>query len=215
MRMRTLLAMTMAAVLVAGCADDDDPAPTTSTSAAVTTTVPAVTTTGGVTTTAAPGATSTTAPAAAAIVLRVDGLGLVDFGDPKDTAISAISAALGTIDETGTGCELGGPGPTTARWKELRVEFADGVVRSYNVRPPAGVVPVLNLKTEAGIGLGSTVAQLKTAYGSRLSIPGLGPEFDPGSFGISFPDTDGVILGTITDTSDTGTVTAIFTQVCE
>ncbi len=148
-------------------------------------------------------------------MLRVDGLGLVDFGDPKDAALSALSAAVGTIDETGVGCELGGPGPTTARWKELRVEFADGVVRSYNVRPPNGVAPVLNLKTEAGIGLGSTLAELKTAYGSRLTIPGRGPEFDPLSFGISFPGTNRLLLGSLSDTTDSGIVTGIFTQVCE
>lgn len=213
-RTRTLLALAAAAMLVAGCTDDgDDPPATTTTSVAVTTTAPAVTTTGATTT--APEVTSTTPPAAAAIVLRVDGLGLVDFGDPKDAALSALSAALGPIDESGVGCELGGPGSTTARWKELRVEFADGVVRSYNVRPPNGVAPVLNLETEAGVGLGSTVAQLETAYGARLSIPGLSAEFGPDNFAVAFPATDRVLLGTLSDTSDTGTVTAIFTQVCE
>lgn len=212
-RTRVFLALAVAATLAAGCTDDDDnPPATTTTSAAVTTTSPAVTTTGPPTTAAA---TTTTAPAAAAIVLRVDGLGLVDFGDPKDAALSALSAALGPIDESGVGCELGGPGPTTARWKELRVEFADGVVRSYHVRPPNGVAPVLNLKTEAGVGLGSTVPQLKTTYGASLSIPGLGPEFDPTSFGISFPGTNRKLLGSLTDTGDSGVVIAIFTQVCE
>ena len=215
MRARSLLvtAVTVVALLGAGCDDDDDP-PAITTSVAVTTTAPAVTTTGGVTTTG-PAAATTTVPAAADIVLRVDGLDLVDFGDPKDPALSALSAALGTVDETGVGCELGGPGTSTARWKELSVEFADGGVRSYTVRPPNGVAPVLNLKTEAGIGLGSTVAQLKTAYGARLTIPGLGPEFDPESFGISFPGTDRVILGSLSETSDAGVVTGIFTQVCE
>jgi len=214
-RARALLAVMAAALLLAGCPDDDeDQSTTTSSTSAVVTTLPVTTTAAGVSTTAAP-AVTTTAPAAATIVLRVDGLSLVDFGDPKDAALSALSAVLGPVDETGTGCELNGADTTTARWKELRVEFADGVVRSYNVRPPNGVAPVLGLKTEAGVGLGSTVAQLETAYGDRLKIPGLPPEFGGNDFSVSFPGTDRVILGSLSGTTDAGTVTGIFTQVCE
>lgn len=206
MRARSLLALAVATVaLVAGCTDDDA-SPPVATTTTPTTTVPAPSTTA---------ATTTTTPAAT-IVLRPDGLDLVDFGDPKDPVISVLSTVLGTIDETGVGCELGGPGTTTARWEELRVEFApDGTLRAYNLRPPPGTSPVLDLRTEAGIGLGSTVAELQAAYGPRLAIPGLGPEFGGMDFRVTFPGTDRVLLGALTDTSPTGAVTSIFTEVCE
>jgi hypothetical protein len=215
-RARVLLAVSAAVLLVAGCGDGDDGATTASTSTTVAsaTTVP-VSTTAAVATTAAPAASTTTStPAAGTVVLRPDGLGVVDFGTSKDETISALSAVLGVVDETGTGCELGGP-TTTARWKELRVQFGGTGFDSYNVRPANGVDPVLGLETEAGIGVGSTVAQLQAAYGAALAIPGLPPEFGGNDFAVSFQGTDRKLLGTLSDTTDSGTVTAVFTQVCE
>ncbi len=196
------------AFLVAGCTDDDDPA-TTTTSSAVVTTVPVSTTGAGSTT------SPTTVPAAVAIVLHADGLGVVDFGATKDATLTALGALLGPIDETGTGCELAGPDVTTARWDELRVQFVGTVFDSYNVRPPPGEAAVLGLKTDAGVGLGSTVAQLEAAYGLQLTIPGLPPEFGGNDFRVTFGGTGPELLGTLSDTSAAGVVTAIFTQVCE
>ena len=99
MRARVLVAMAMAmvALLVAGCTGGDDDEPATTTTSAVVTTVPVVTTGGGSTT------TPTTAPSVVAVVLRADGLGVVDFGDTKDATLAALSAAFGPVDETGTG----------------------------------------------------------------------------------------------------------------
>ncbi len=214
-RTRTLVT-TMAVILVlAGCTgdgDDDQPAATTTTSTAVATTVPeASTTTTPATTTPA----TTTVPAGAAAVLRPDGLGVVAFGATKDATLASLTALFGSVDETGTGCELAGPDVTTARWDELRVQFVDQVFDSYNVRPPNGVATVLDLRTEAGIGIGSTVAQLKAAYGPALAIPGLPPEFGGDDFGVTFPGTDRRIFGALSATVDSGTVRTIFTQVCE
>ncbi len=182
---------------------------TTTTSSAVVTTVPVVTTGGGSTT------TPTTAPSAVAVVLRADGLAVVDFGDTKAATLAALSAAFGPVDETGTGCELAGPDVTTARWDELRVQFVGTTFDSYNVRPPNGVAPVLGLKTDAGIGVGSTVAQLEAAYGLQLTIPGLPPEFGGDNFRVTFGGTGPELLGSVSDTTAAGLVTAIFTQVCE
>ena len=139
----------------------------------------------------------------------------MSFGTSKADALAAIGAVLGTIDETGPGCELAGPTTNFVRWDELRLQFVDDQFDSYNVRPPLGVDPVLGLKTADGIGLGSTVADLQAAYGSRLTIPGLPPEFGGNNFAISFTGTDRSILGSLTDTTATGTITGFFTQVCE
>jgi len=215
-RTRIFLAVTVVVFLVAGCnGDDEGGGSTTTTAAGVTTTVAGGVTTVPGATTVVPADTTTTAPAAAALVLRADGLGLVEFGDSKDATISAISTVLGALDETGTGCELAGTDVTTARWKELRVQFVGATFDSYGVRPPNGVAPVLGLETEAGIGLGSTVAQLQTAYGAALAIPGLPPMFGADNFAISFPGIERKLRGSLTGTDAASTVTGFFTQVCE
>jgi len=211
MRKRVLLAVTMVAMLVAGCSggDDGEPSTTGAPAATTTTTVPTVTTA------AVPTTAATTVPVPGAVVLRPDGLGVVGFGATKDATVTALSAAFGAVDETGVGCELAGADVTTSRWDELRVQFVSGVFESYTVRPPNGEPAVLGLKTEAGIGVGSTVAQLKAAYGAQVKIPGLPPEFGGDDFAVSFPGTDRFVFGSLSATADTGMVRAIFTQVCE
>lgn len=212
MRVRTLLAVTaLTAVVLTGasCTDDDDDPPATTTSSGAVTTVP-VSTTGGAATT-----TPTTSPTAAAVVLRADGLGIVAIGATQDSTIAALDAAFGPVDESGTGCEFAGPDVSTARWDELRVQFVGGVFESYNVRPPPGQPAVLDLETDAGIGIGSSVAQLEDAYGLQLTIPGLPPEFGGDNFKIVFGGLGPELYGSLSNTTSAGTVTAIFTQVCE
>jgi hypothetical protein len=229
-RTRILVAVLAAALFAAGCSGDDGTVGGTGTTAA-TTVVPDASIPPGAT--AAPGEPGDTTPATPAtpatpttqglnppltgtVVLRPDGLGVVAFGASKVDVITTLSSEVGQLDETGTGCEAAGPSASTARWDELRVQFIGPTFDSYNVRPPNGVAPVLDLETEEGIGLGSTVADLEAAYGDRLTIPGLPPEFGGNDFAISFlPDTDKQILGSLSDTTDAGTVTGIFTQVCE
>jgi len=209
MRLRVFLVVTAVALLSAGCPDGDDDPPTTTTSSGAVTTLPVSTTGAGATT------TPTTSPTAAAVVLRPDGLGIVAIGATMDSTIAALDAAFGPVDESGTGCELAGPDVSTVRWDELRVQFVSGMFESYNVRPPPGQPAVLDLETDAGIGLGSTVAQLEDAYGLQLTIPGLPPEFGGENFKIVFGGIGPELYGTLSDTSAAGTVTAIFTQVCE
>jgi hypothetical protein len=215
------MAMTVAALLVAGCDDDDagsGSGGSTTTSGAVTTVTTVAggsTVPGDTTPTTGGGGPSTSTPSAAGLVLQHDGLGLVSFGMTKIATLSALTDVLGPIDETGAGCELAGPTANVVRWDELRLQFVDEQFDSYNVRPPNGVAPVLGLETAEGVGLASTVAELEAAYGSRLAIPGLPPEFGGNDFAVSFPDTERTLLGSLSDTTAAGTVTGIFTQVCE
>lgn len=189
----------VAALALAGCEDDDTPAVTTTTS----TTVDAST-------------TSTTEAPAVAVVLEAEGLRVADFGDPKTAVVAALTAALGAPDGTGTGCELAGTDVTTTSWKELTVQFADGVFDSYGVRVAPSESAELGLRTEDGIGIGSTVAQLQAAYGARLAIPGFPEEFgEPNSFAISFPGTDRSLRGALSGTAATDRVETFLTQFCE
>jgi len=160
--------------------------------------------------------TTTEAPAKAAIVLQPDGLGVSQFGEQKASVVAALTQALGAPDDAGTGCELAGTDVTTTSWEELTVQFADGEFDSYSVRVNESEEAVLELETEAGIGIGSTVAQLRAAYGDQIAIPGLPPEFaEPNSFEISFPGSERSILGLLTGTSDDAEITSFVTQLCE
>jgi hypothetical protein len=83
------------------------------------------------------------------------------------------------------------------------------------VRPPSGTTASLNLATRAGIGLGSTVAALRAAYGDRMKIPGLPPEFGGNDFAVSFPGAMRLLIGSLSAPTDDGRITGIFTQICD
>jgi hypothetical protein len=129
--------------------------------------------------------------------------------------VAALSGLFGSPDATGTGCTLAGPDANTVRWKELSVQFVNGQFNAYTVRPPSGTTASLSLTTREGIGLGSTVAALRAAYGDRVKIPGLPPQFGGMNFSVSFPGTMRTILGSLSATTDDGRITGFFTQTCE
>lgn len=205
MRRRPLVSLALLVVLaVAGCEDGDGEGGGTTTTATSSTTIADDSTT-----------TSTTSPAPA-IVLEPEGLGAVDFDDLEPSVVDVLTDAFGAPTATGGGCELAGTTVTTTTWKELTVQFADGTFDSYSVRPRSGEAPALGLKTADGIGLGSTKAELQSTYGSRLTIPGLPPEFgEPDSFAISFPGSDRSIRGVLSGPASSATVESFFTQLCE
>jgi hypothetical protein len=147
--------------------------PPTSTTVAPTTTVPAPTTAAGETTT-------TANAAAAALLLRDDGLGDALFGADPDGVVDYVSSILGVpTDDTGwddpfahfgvcPGTEVRG-----VTWGDLQLLFSDDSVVvsgrrhffNYVYGPPsaATIVPE-GLHTADGIGIGSTVADLRRQY---------------------------------------------------
>jgi hypothetical protein len=166
-------AATTATPTVATTGKSERPAaPTTSITATSSTT-----TTTSTTTTAAP-------PPVGELVLRSDGLGVVSFGDPVDTVLPLLEQALGrrpTSDITETGdlpFGYGGRG-TTVRivgFDGLGLVFTawpyfrdDGVV--HVVSWGVGVGGTIDLATPEGIRPGSTVDELRAAYGDRLRLP--------------------------------------------
>ncbi|MGI8683645.1 MAG: hypothetical protein ACR2MO_00820 [Acidimicrobiales bacterium] len=189
----------LAALTLTGCnSSDDDSATTTSTTGDAST------------------SSTTDAPATPKVVLLAEGLGVATFGDQKTAVVATLTAAFGAPDETGEGCELAGTDVTTTSWKELTVQFADGELDAYDVQVPESESSALDLKTEEGIGVGSTVAQLKAAYGDRLTIPGLPPEFGTrDSFAISFSGSEEALLGHMDGPADSDRVESFFTQLCE
>lgn len=155
-------------------------------------------------------------PEPTSLVLGPDGLGLVSFGAPKSDVLAAIEPLAGPADESGPDCELRGPDSNFVRFDELSLTFDGDTFADYFVRVPPAEAATLDLRTEAGIGLGSTVADLTGVYGDQVQIPGLPADiFGGNDFAVSFPGFEKSLLGSLTDESDNGVITAFFTSVCE
>jgi len=121
--------------------------------------------------------TTSTALSATALVLSADGLGPLTFGTQAARALSGLTQALGHAEKVtpvpaGSTC-----GATrTFQWKNLVV-----IVNEVNggSAAKAGLVgwhlgtaapTALDVRTDKGIGIGSTIAALKAAYGANTSI---------------------------------------------
>lgn len=141
---------------------------------------------GGVAPTGSPAGTTGTGPAGE-VVLERGGLGVAIFGDPVEATIAAVSAALGEEPREDTGWldafSLLGTCPGTAArgvaWGDLTALFTDGdsghaepgTAHFFSYRYRAGSRGPDGLSTPEGIRLGSTVGDLRAAYGDELELP--------------------------------------------
>jgi hypothetical protein len=197
-----LVAASVLPLLAAGCAGDDAgdpsrPAPTS-------TTVPAApSTTAPPTSTTAP--PETTAPAAVQVVLAPDGLGLVAFGEDADAVLARLAGVLGPpADDRPLGRCPSGEADRLVQFAELGVLFGGGRFVAWDVGPPSGALPPL--ATADGIGAGSSLAELRRAYGDRLRVDPDDP-FGP-VFEVATPP-PGRLAGTLTGTGPTDTVATL------
>ncbi len=119
-----------------------------------------------------------------AVALGPHGVGKAHFGLTKPTAVAELSAMFGTPDARGvnTGCSSR---YTEVEWGDLTAEFRSNIFSGYRymkggypittpgspheAHPPKGATP--DLATAKGISLGSTLAQVRAAYG-RLAFVG-------------------------------------------
>lgn len=153
------------------------------------------------------GSTTTTTLTAGSVVLSSDGLGPVAFGTQAARAMDGLTQALGRADSWGAvPAGLACAATRVFTWKNFDV-FVNEVTAGSRSRP--GLVgwairnaePTLNLKTERGISVGSTVAAVKAAYGDNMKIlPGeLGPT-------LSITDATGSITGELDGLGDANKV---------
>ena len=203
-----------------------DSAPATSAPATdpATTETTAPPTTEPTTTTTQPDTTATTGPTTPTLPpvrLESDGLGIVEFGATVEETLEAVGSRLGRADAdsgwvsaTGTFGTCPGSLVRVVRWASLRLFFSDGPTEFgeemrhffFYSQSPVETEAVIDLKTEKGIGIGSTVAELRTAYGPDASIT------SDARFGVTFAiDTGspGLLSGTLTESIDTGQVTSL------
>lgn len=206
------------ALLLGACSDDGDgsgaaPASTTTTTAGAggTTTAPAGATVPGQVTTTAPAPAS--APAGPG--LRPDGLGVARLGEAEHSAVAGLTGAFGPpdadrpvdSDACGTGADR------EVRWSGLTAWFGDEaderVFYGWRLARLDGGLPAgPALTTAEGVGVGATVAELRAAYGSALT---LGAGSGGAGAGFTVRDAEGhraELSGLLTGADDSGTVTA-------
>lgn len=195
--------------------------PTSTTRPDTTTTTLSTTTTSTIPTTTStiPTTTSSTIPP---LVLGPDGLGRVGLGDPIDEVRAAVGESLGDpssdtgwIDSESDFGTCPGTIVRIIRWSSLRLFFSDGPTEYGDEFPHFFYVnnsrtdvdeDVVDVTTAAGIGLGSTVADLRAAYGDDLVVD------STIRFGVTFvvdPDGRGILSGTLSSSSPDGRVTSI------
>jgi hypothetical protein len=195
LRRAALIVLSTALLSAAACSGDKKDNATTTTAAP--TTVPTESTT-------------TTVPLTKeSIVLAGDGLGTLTFGTNAARTISLLMQALGQ-PEKNTPLPVGTACGATRRltWGNFQilvneVGSASGAGRpgfaGWFLGPPAA--NPLSFKTDKGITVGSTVAELKAAYGTDVSVAR--GEQGPG-YNITVPR--GIILGQLDALTDAGKV---------
>jgi hypothetical protein len=197
--LRRTAAIVLSATLLTGaaCSKDKKSDATTTTTEPTTTSTAPTTTTAGLT--------------KEQIVLSADGVGAVKFGENSAHTIARFMQALGDPQKNtplpaGTAC-----GATRRlQWGNFQVLVNEVVSTSGAGRPgfagwflgSAGT-PALDFKTDKGITIGSTVAQLKAAYPDAIVARG---EQGPG-YNVTLAT--GIILGQLSALTDAGKITNI------
>ncbi len=123
--------------------------------------------------------TATTALSREAVMLAPDGLGSLAFGMQAARAMNGLTQAFGRAEQITPVPEGANCGATRMfRWKDFDVLINEVTARSggnpglvgWALGAPA--TASLGLRTEKGIGIGSTVAAVRAAYGPAVTIAG-------------------------------------------
>jgi hypothetical protein len=190
---------------------------TTSTSTTTSSTSTSSTSTTTSTSSTVPATVGPTAPPVAEpLRLRPDGLGDAVFGADAEGVIAFVATFLGppTTDSVVDPLQFTCPGTTLrlVTWGDLTLYFSDsssvasGYLHffSYVYGPSFGTqIAPFGMRTDAGVVIGSTVADLRRAYPDVIIDPG-----EPGFVGPNFSIIDG-LTGFLTDAADIGQVTEI------
>ena len=155
--------------------------------------------------------TSTTGLDPAALVLSADGLGPLRFGMQAARALSGLTQALGRAEPPTLVADSVVCGATRIfKWKGLTVLVNEVSSRAVSTSglvgwSLSGPAPApADLKTDKGIGVGSTVKALKAAYGAAVALAPAG-----GKPGFKVTTATGAITGELDAAGDTGKVVSL------
>lgn len=158
---------------------------------------------------------TTTSPlTAGTIVLSPDGLGPLAFGTQAARALHGLTQALGRAENWRLVPADGACAATRIfNWKNFDVIVNEATAESGSTRGLVGWMlrgtePTLDLKTDRGIGIGSTVAAVRAAHGDLTIVQGEdGPMLTiPGSSGLITGELDGLGDASKIQTLRAGTV---------
>lgn len=152
--------------------------------------------------------TTTTQPLSMAeLALSADGLGPVTFGTQAARALRLLTGALGPAENSKTVPDASCQATRIFSWRGLDVLVnevgARGAGRAGLVGWSMGVSnqSTLDLKTDKGIGVGSTLQAVKAAYGESA-----GTDYDPNGPTATITTSDGILIGKLDGLSPTSTV---------
>jgi hypothetical protein len=184
-RVAALLAVV--AVLAAGCGGDDDGTATTDSTASTTTAA------GDPTTTASGSTTTVVDDVELLLVLTPDGVGFttadsgsinrVDFGSAQELTVDLVTKSLGEPSDVTSQPECP-PGPAEeARFDGIVLTFQEGSFVGWSVGKGS------TLTTVDGIGVGSTLTELRAAFADVEQVESsLGVEVLAGGYDILLSD---------------------------
>jgi hypothetical protein len=123
--------------------------------------------------------TSTTSLSMTALVLAPDGIGPLPFGMQAARAMNGLTQALGRAEKITPVPDGANCGATRIfRWKDFDVLINEVSARSGGTPGLVGwslgatAPSSVGLKTDKGIGIGSTLAAVRAAYGSAVTVAG-------------------------------------------
>ncbi|MGH8928567.1 MAG: hypothetical protein ACRDWH_09470 [Acidimicrobiia bacterium] len=221
-------------ILILFRGSEPDASPTTTSDATAATTAATTPATTAPTTLATIGATTTTSRSTTTSIaasstlgdplttldLQPTGVGDIGFGADSEDAVAQISAVLGAPTED-TGWSPGfetcpGTEVRVVRWTSFQAFFTNGATEwapegtrhffHYGQSIRAGGGELIELRTSNGIGIGSTITELRAAYGDQVTIeddPVFGPFWQVGNVGA------GILWGTAGSIADNAMIDSI------
>jgi len=141
------------------------------------------------------------------VVLNGTSFGPARIGDTAETAVAAVTKALGqpTRDKANPGQECIGPERIVV-WGRFTIAISSGQVLGWIYEDSPAGPP--SLSTGAGITTGSTVAAVRKAYGSKATVHQADGSF-PAYFMVD-QGAGGKLYGFLSSSADAGKVTTLY-----